>query len=170
MKNYIVIPLLLFGMIVFSQKKSTHKKDSITIKGITTYITDCETTERLDDVSIYVYEYNDQTTMYCTDERGKFEFAIPKNTYIVLVFEKYNFIAKRILFDTRTDKKTRAIKPFDLEIVMLNYVDGVNYDDLDFPITRVEYMEEINDFNYVEKYTESMLKNQEKVITKLARN
>jgi hypothetical protein len=169
MKNLIIVLLLFLSINIFCQTSLNQEDNTITIKGITTNSTVYEETSRLENVTIHIYEYNKKITSYNSDSKGKFEFTIPKNSYIVLVFEKNNFISKKILFDTRTNAKTKKIKPFDLEVVMLEYIKGVDYSDLDFPITRVEYQEEYNDYNYAEKYTKMMMKKQEKVLSKMAR-
>lgn len=168
MKNLIIIIYLFISVMNYAQTNPSKEANTMVIKGITTDMKVYEHTSRINDVSIHIYEYNTKITTYCTDENGKFEFTIPTNSYIVVEFQKENFISKRVLFDTRTDAKMKKIKPFNLEIVMINYKKGVEYGDLDFPITRVEYQEEYKDFNYVKEYTDRMMKKQKRVLTKLA--
>lgn len=162
MKKLITVLSLFISATLFSQ-------NPIIIKGITTDMKAYENTHRINDVDINIYEYNTKITSYCTDEHGKFEFEIPKNSYIVVEFAKENFVSKRVLFDTRTSEKIKKIKPFNLEIVMIDYKEGVGYGELDFPITRIEYVEEMKDFNYVKEYTDLRLKEQKKVIARLAK-
>jgi len=145
------------------------RADSITVKGITTQFKNKNETTIIEKVKIHAYQYNTKYTTFNSDKNGYFEFNIPLNSYIVLAFEKEDYIVKRVLFDTRTSAKLKKINPFDLEIVMLKYFNGINYNDLDFPITRVEYDEEIKDFNYASAYTEMMLKKQSKILLNMGR-
>jgi hypothetical protein len=140
------------------------------VKGITTdgrfY-----SASRLKNVTINIYEFNDKIATYQSDEKGKFEFEIDMNSYIVLEFEKESFISKRILFDTQNQNINYSKKyiPFNFEIMMLTQKEEVNYGDIDFPITRIEYSAEDQEFFYVDKYTDNMIKKQAKVIAKLSR-
>jgi len=168
MRTVFIVTLLTLSTNIFCQTPS-NENDSITVKGVTTKFKNKYETNTIDFVNVHVYKHNTHYTSYKSDEEGNFKFNIPKNTYIVLVFEKENYIIKRILFDTRTSAKSKKINPFDIEIVMLKYFKGVDYNDLDFPITRVEYDAEIKDFNYVAKYTEMMLRKQEKILMKMTR-
>lgn len=43
----------------------------------------------------------------------------------------------------------KNIKPFNLEIVMIENKQNIDYSELDFPITRIEYIEKSKEFNYV---------------------
>jgi hypothetical protein len=53
--------------------------------------------------------------------------------------------------------------------MMLKEVKGINADDIDFPVAMVEYSHEEKEFLYVEKYTNDMVKRQEKLMNKLAK-
>ncbi len=164
MKYLYTIFLLTIGTISLCQ---TENNDSITVKGITTNYNPYQEGNRINNVLINVYEYNTKITTYKSDSKGKFEFNISKNTYTVLEFVKDNFITKRILFDTRTSSNIKNVKPFNIELVMIKAKEGVDFSDLDFPITRIEYIEKYDDFNYVEKYTRLMLKKQDKILAKI---
>ena len=168
MKVANIIILLLFNVSVFCQNTPS-VTDSITVKGVTTKFKNKYETDVIDFVDIHVYQHNTLYTSYKSNEEGYFEFNIPKNTSIVLAIEKDDYISKRIVFDTRANATSKKINPFDIEIVMLKYFKGIDYNDLDFPITRVEYDPEIKDFNYVAKYTEMMLRKQEKILMKMTR-
>lgn len=164
MKQLLTTLFLILNLIAFSQTN-----DSITIKGITTEHSLYEKGKRLETVTINVYEYNDKISSYQTDVKGKFEFNISKNSYTTLEFVKNDFFTKRILFDTRTEIEIKNVKPFNIEIVMIENKKGIDHSDLDFPITRVEYIEKYNDYNYVEKYTKLMMKKQDKILANIKR-
>ncbi len=87
----------------------------------------------------------------------------------MLEFEKEGFITKRILFDTRSNAINygKKYKPFDLELLLLEDNDGFVYDDVDFPVTRIEYSEKEQDFVYVLEYTKRMMKKQERFLEEL---
>ena len=167
MKRIMLISLIATFSYLFAQ---TPKKEWLKIKGITTdgrlY-----NTSRLKNVTINIYQFNDKIATYESDASGKFEFEIEMNSYIVLEFEKENFFSKRILFDTRNDNidYNKNYIPFNFEILMLEHRKKVNYGDIDFPITRIEYSEEEKEFYYVEKYTNNMVKKQDKIIARLSR-
>lgn len=165
MKNLITISLLLLYISAFCK---ANENDSILIKGITTNSGIVDEYKRLDYVSINVYQNNSILTTLNSDNNGKFEFSIPVNSYITLEFKKDNFISKRILFDTRLAPTLKKIRPFNLEITMLNDIKEINTTDMDFPITRVEYSEEAQDFIFVEQYTERMINKQNGILAKMA--
>jgi hypothetical protein len=165
MKKSITILFLLTSIILSGQSNSLNEESKITIKGITTTTEHFEKS-RLNKVKIHIYEYNKKIHTYNTDKKGKFEIKIPENSYTVIEFEKENFITKRFLFDTRTSSKSFETKPFKLEVIMLKNIDGIDYSELDFPITRIEYNEKTQDFDFASKYTERMLKKQEKILLK----
>ena len=75
------------------------------------------------------------------------------------------------MFDTRNENidYTKNYIPFNFEIMLLEQKKKVNYGDIDFPITRIEYSVEDKEFFYVDKYTNNMIKKQEKVMARLAR-
>jgi len=163
--KYSIIILVFFTLNLFSQNK---EESVIEIKGVTTCLKN-EYSLKLSEVTINVYNLNDKIGTYISDERGKFEFEIQTNTYTMLEFEKEGFVSKRILFDTRSidiDHK-KSYKPFDLEIFLLDFKKLVYYDDVEFPITRVEYSKEEKDFIYAPRYTEKMLEKQEKLIEEI---
>ena len=162
MKQLFTTLFILTNYIAFCQTN-----DSIVIKGITTEYSLYSVEKRLENVVIHVYEYNTKVNSHKTDAKGKFEFNILKNSYTILEFVKDDFITKRMLFDTRTETEIKNTKPFNIEIVMIEAKEGVDCSDLDFPITYIKYIEEDNDFNYVEKYTKLMMKEQEKILVKL---
>ena len=168
MRTLIVIFSLLYSTITLCQKETSYI-DSITVKGVTTKFKNKYETIVIEKVKIHAYEYNSKYTTFYSDSVGYFEFNIPINSYVVLAFEKDDYIVKRVLFDTRTKAKLKKINPFDLEIVMLKYFKEIDYNDLDFPITRVEYDEELKDFNYASTYTQMMLKKQEKILFNMTR-
>jgi hypothetical protein len=161
MKSLFSTFFLLSGFIVFCQTN-----DSITIKGITTEYSLFSDEKRSENVAIHVYEYNTKINSYKTDVKGKFEFSISKNSYTILEFVKDGFITKRMLFDMRTETEVKNVKPFNIEIIMIEAKKGIDYSNLDFPITYIKYIEDHKDFNYVEKYTQMMLKEQEKILAK----
>lgn len=166
MKRLALIITLFSSSFVFAQEQS-----SIKIKGITTD-GKFDNTTKLDDVCIHIYKFNDKIVTYYSNKYGEFEFEVEMNSYIVLEFEKEKYFSKRILFDTRNkdiDYNKKYI-PFNFEIMMLAKLKDLNHDEyIDFPITRIEYSEKEKDFYYVEKYTEEMVKKQEKIMGKLAR-
>ncbi|MGB0882261.1 MAG: hypothetical protein ACPGSO_04865 [Vicingaceae bacterium] len=161
--------LLSIAISCFFGQAFSQTNNKFEIKGITTAFYSNSSSKKLDKVAIKVYNHNDLIDTFYSNERGKFDFKIPKNAYITLEFVKDNFVAKRILFDTRTEQKSlnEKIKPFDLEIVLLEKMDGVDYSDLDFPITRIEYVKKMQDYYYATKYTERMLKVQENILLKM---
>ena len=165
MKKSITSLFLLTSIILSAQSNSLSEESKIIIKGITSTTEHFEKS-RLNKVKIHIYEYNKKLYTYSTNKKGKFEIIIPENSYTVLEFEKENFITKRFLFDTRTNSKTINIKPFNLEVIMLQNIDGIDYSELDFPITRIEYNEKTQDFDFASKYTERMLEKQEKILLK----
>ena len=167
MKQLFLISILFSFSYLLAQ---TPKKRCIKVKGITTDTRFYNST-RLKNVTINIYEYNEKIATYLSDEKGKFEFEIEMGTYIVLEFEKENFFSKRILFDTKDQNIDYSKKyiPFNFEIMMLEQRNNINYGDCDFPITRIEYSVEDREFFYVDKYTDNMIKKQNKVIAKLAR-
>ena len=174
-KSGLLTSLLLASIFLFSQSNSEDEK--IIIKGITTNILNSYSTQRLDKVKINIYEYNIKLYSYCTDNKGKFEISIPSNSYIVLEFEKDQFVSKRFLFDTRDYSIKSKEKLFDIEITMLKHVEGIDYSELDFPITRIEYNQETQELNYNIEYTrlmlakqETIMLEQEKMMLEIARN
>ncbi len=160
MKILITISLLVSNFFVLAQKK---EKNKITIKGVATHGGNYHGTKRLGGVELHIYEYNKKVDSYCVDDRGRFEISIPLNSYMVLEFQKKGFVSKRFLFDIRGVPTAGKRKPFDIEITMLKHVVGIDYGDLDFPITRIAYNQEIDDLDYDVKYTSLMLKRQEEI-------
>tara|TARA_B100000809_G_scaffold125586_1_gene123828 strand:- start:966 stop:1490 length:525 start_codon:yes stop_codon:yes gene_type:complete len=160
-----ILTLSLFLGTVQSQE--TAKK--FEIKGITTAYTTNSSTKKIDKVAIKVYNQNTLIKTFYSNPKGKFEFNIPKNAYITLVFEKNNFVTKRVLFDTRSSNKeiNKNVRPFDLEIVLLEHMDGIDYSELDFPITKIQYVKKMKDYYYATKYTSQMLKTQETILLKM---
>ncbi|OFY93744.1 MAG: hypothetical protein A3K10_15445 [Bacteroidetes bacterium RIFCSPLOWO2_12_FULL_31_6] len=167
MKRIVLISILFSFSYLLAQIPN---QECLKVKGITTdgrlY-----SSSRLANVTINIYQFNDKIGSYQSDAKGIFEFEIEMNSYIVLEFEKENFFSKRILFDTRNDNIDYSKKyiPFNFEIMMLEQKKKVNYGDCDFPITRIEYSVEEKEFFYVDKYTDNMIKKQEKVMARLAR-
>jgi hypothetical protein len=166
MKTLITTLMLAISLTLYSQKDQINQID---IKGITTFTDEMGDYSRLSEVDINIYEYNTILAEYESNYTGRFEFNIPINSYIVIEYNKEDFITKRILFDTRACPEMKKIKPFDLEISMIKRVAGVDYSELDFPITRIEYSKEAKDFVFVEGYTEHMLKKQNKVLAIMAK-
>lgn len=166
MKNIILI--LALSIFAGEANSQTNNKE-FEIKGITTAFSTGSSTKKLDRVTIQVYNHNELISTFHSNPKGKFEFKVPKNAYITLAFKKDNFVTKRVLFDTRTndEKINENVRPFDLEIVLLEHMDGIDYSDLDFPITRIEYTKKMNDYYYAKKYTEQMLKTQENILLKM---
>ena len=163
MKKIITILILsIYVGEIYGQKDN----EQIKVKGVLTNQDIIDPEDKLEDVSIYVYNYNELLSTLSSNKNGKFDFEIPANSYVTIVFEKKDFVTKRILFDTRTDIKMKyRVRPFDLEISLLNKIEGIDYGDMDFPITRIEYVEHLNDYSYAEKYTYLMLKKQEKILS-----
>jgi hypothetical protein len=163
-----IISILVLSLFIGAiQSQTTIKK--FEIKGITTAYTTNASTKKLDKVAIKVYNKNSLIKTFYSNKKGKFELKIPKNAYITLVFEKNNFVTKRVLFDTRTSNKkiNENVRPFDLEIVLLEHMDGIDYSDLDFPITKIQYVNKMKDYYYAAKYTTNMLKIQEDILLKM---
>lgn len=160
-----ILALSLFIGTVYTQVPN--KK--FEIKGITTAYTTNTSTKKLDKVEIKVYNKNSLIKTFYSNSKGKFELKIPKDAYITLVFEKNNFVSKRVLFDTRTKNKkiNENVRPFDLEIVLLEHMDGIDYSELDFPITKIHYVNKMKDYYYATKYTTNMLKAQEDILLKM---
>lgn len=163
-KSILIIALALFCSTAFCQEISK----TLQVKGVTTSFNVTKTSSKLSEVAIHVFKYNKYITTFYSNKKGKFEFDIPKNSYITLAFEKENFVVKRIQFDTRVDNnKEVSSKPFDLEVALLENVDGIDFSVLDFPITRIEYIREYDEYSYVEKYTNNMLKLQEDILLQM---
>ena len=155
---------ILVMLVLASVLYGSNEGKRIVIKGVTTGFT-TESNRKLHDVTIRVYKFNKLITTFYSNSKGKFEFEIPKNSYITLVFEKDNFVSKRILFDTRSDNSDiQSIKPFDLKVMLIENIEGIDYEDLDFPITKIMFNEKMNDYSYAKKYTELMLKKQEEIL------
>ena len=146
------------------------KQGIIKVEGITTN-GNAYTTKRLKNVNINVYNNNDLIKSHQSDTKGKFEFNIKINSYIVLEFVKEGFFTKRILFDTKhpmiSNKKT--FNPFDFEIVLIPFNKDLIDFEIDFPITRIEYSEKIDELVYAEKYTKQRIEQQEYMINQLAK-
>ena len=119
-------------------------------------------------MSINVYQYNLIHATRNSDNNGKFEFNTPVNSYITLEFTKDYFTSKKILFDTRLAPTLKKVRPFNLKIIMLNYIKEVDSCELDFPLPRVEYNKEVQDFIFVEQYTERMLDKQNRILARMA--
>jgi hypothetical protein len=51
--------------------------------------------------------------------------------------------------------------------VVLDEIEGIDYGELDFPITKIQYVKTMNDYYYATKYTEKMLKTQEDILLKM---
>lgn len=160
-KGILIITLVIYTCTSYCQENT----ETIEVKGVTTSYNISNASSKLADVSIHVYKYNKFITTFYSNKKGEFEFDIPKNSYITLAFEKENFIVKRILFDTRIENEKKInTQPFDLEVALLENIEGIDYSDLDFPITIIEYIKEYEDFSYSEKYTNLMLKKQEEIL------
>lgn len=161
--------LLLTYIFLSFYSLNAQKHTMLKVKGITTdgrFIN----TSILKDVTVNIYKYNDKITTFQSDEKGKFQFEIEMNSYIILEFVKEGFLSKKILFDTENQliDYSKNYIPFNFEIAMLKEVKDVNYDGIDFPIAMIEYSEKEKEFLYVEKYTNDMVKRQEKVMIKIA--
>lgn len=164
MKNLLLTCIILS---FYSLNAQTHTM--LIVKGITTDGRSMNTSV-LQDVTVNIYKYNDKIAAFQSDEKGKFQFEIEMNSYIILEFVKEGFLSKKILFDTENQliDYSKNYIPFNFEIAMLKEVKDVNYDGIDFPIAMIEYSEKEKEFLYVEKYTNDMVKRQEKVMIKLA--
>ena len=139
----------------------------ILVKGVTRGFVS-NSNNKLQDVTIKVYKFNKLVTTFYSNSKAKFEFEIPKNSYITLVFEKENFISKKILFDTRTDLNVDHVNnKFDLNIMLIERIEGVDYSDLDFPATKIFFSEKEDDYTYAIKNTKSMLKKQEEILVQM---
>ncbi|HRP60509.1 MAG TPA: hypothetical protein PK833_09550 [Vicingus sp.] len=161
--KYLITTYLIFSIsFLMAQTQKKLKIEGITTNGETI------NTSTLKNVTINIYEYNDKIASYESNLKGQFEFEIDMNSYIMLEFLKEGFLTKRILFDTRNKNIDygKNYIPFNFEIVMLLKVEGIDADDIDFPITKVEYFPEEKEFLFVEKYTNDMIKLQEKIINK----
>lgn len=148
---------------------SQNANQNFEIKGIITKYNNHPSSKKVNDVTIKVYHHNEVIHTYQNDKKGKFNFEIPKDAYITLAFEKENYITKRVLFDTRTtdDSYNKDIRPFDLEIVLLQKMEGIDYSELDFPITKIVYVKEFGEYHYAQEYTQGMLKSQEDILLKM---
>lgn len=160
----ILLTYIIFSFCSLNAQTNTLLK----VKGITTN-GGAINTSILEGVTVNIYKYNDKIDTFKSDKKGNFQFEIEMNSYIILEFLKEGFLSKKILFDTKNQRidYSKNYIPFNFEIMMLEEVEDVNYDDIDFPITMIKYSEEEKEFLYVEKYTNDMIKRQEKVITKL---
>lgn len=167
MRSLLFIITVFCSFHLFAQ---TTDQAVIKIKGITTDGKSFSNI-RLKDVTINVYEANNIIATYPCDDKGRFEFDIPLNDYIVLEFVKDGYFAKRILFDTQNPNLdlSKTYEPFNFEILMLPYKKDINQYEIDFPITRVEYSVKEKDFIYAEKYTKRMIKKQEEVMNELSK-
>jgi hypothetical protein len=141
----------------------------IKVKGITTNAMSINGSI-MKDVTVNIYRYNDKIACYQSDKNGKFEFEIEMNSYIMLEFVKEGFLSKKILFNTKNQAidYSKNYIPFNFEIMMVEEMAGINYDDIDFPVTIIEYAEKEKEFLFVEKYTSDMVQRQEKVMVKIA--
>lgn len=166
MKQIIIIFFLLSFSSSFAQSSV---QSTLKVKGITTDMKSYNSA-RLSDVTINIYKFNDKIKTYQSTATGRFEFDIEMNTYIVLEFVKDGYCPKRILFDTRNPEidYTKKYIPFNFEIMMLKQVKGVDYSDVDFPVTIIEYSTEDKQFFYVDEYTQQQIKQQEEVLNKIS--
>lgn len=161
--------LLLACIILSFYSLNAQTQPMLKVKGITTDGRSINT-NILKDVTVNMYKYNDKIATFKSDEKGKFLFEIEMNSYIILEFVKEGFLSKKILFDTKNQliDYSKNYIPFNFEIMMVEEVKDVNYDGIDFPIAMIEYSEKEKEFLYVEKYTNDMVKRQEKVMIKIA--
>lgn len=165
MRNILLAHIILSFSYLNAQTQPMLKVKGITTDGMAI------NTSILKEVTVNIYKYNDKIATFQSDQKGKFAFEMEMNSYIVLEFVKEGFFSKKILFDTKNQliDYSKNYIPFNFEIMMLKEVKGVDYDDVDFPITMIEYSPEEKEFLYVEKYTSDMVKRQEKVMNKLAK-
>lgn len=162
--RYTVLLFTLFTS--FSFLNAQH----LTIKGFTTDGRVMGGAARLSDVTINVYDNNTLIDVYIADEKGKFNIDIDLNAYITLEFEKEGFFSKRIAFNTihKELNLEKSYNPFKFEIMLLPYKKNHDYDYVDFPVTKIAYSIEEEDFNFVDKYTKYMKKKHKSLADDLA--
>ena len=158
-----LIAILFLSTVVLAQEEP----NELRIKGVTTFGDIYGAKEKLGDVSIKIYEGNKYLGTFYTDEKGKYDFTLPLNKYITLEFVKENFISKRFVYDTHTPVISEKYKVFEVQVVMIDKISGVDYEELDFPIAHVRYDAKKKDFDYVDKYTDKMLAKQDKVVDEI---
>jgi len=160
--------ITLITLITVDSFGNNKNESKINLKGIITNACYLNSTENLKDVTINVYQFNRKVNEFGSEAMGQFNFEIPNNEYIVVEFLKDGFVPKRLLFDTRNKMlEIKKSKPFDLEIALIPIVSGVDFSELDFPITMVYFNNQYKDYQYDDKYTSLMLKIQTNILKKV---
>ena len=118
-------------------------------------------------VSITLYDNNKKVSSYETNRSGKFFLDIERNKHYTVVFKKEGFLAKRVIIKTHAKPNEVAdVEAFKFDMNLEKKEFGVNYAQLDFPVTMIEFERLKGEFDYNKEYTENMIKIQEKYLEK----
>ena len=118
-------------------------------------------------VSITLYDNNKKISTYETTRSGKFILDIERNKHYTVVFEKEGFLAKSVIIKTYANpNEVVDVEVFKFDMNLDKKEFGVNYSQLDFPVTMIEFERLKGEFDYNKEYTENMIELQNEYIEK----
>ncbi len=127
---------------------------------ITGRITDGE--KKLAGCEVIVYDGNEVVGTQVTDKNGRFGLGLGLQKEFAIVFQKEDFISKRMLVDTRAKIPVdlEHLVPMDLEMSMLpaSKYDGADTDVLDFPFAIIKWNRQLLAFAQDQQYTAGMMR------------
>jgi hypothetical protein len=155
MKHLVLGLFLLIGFHTFSQTAAW----SFPVSGKVT-----KAGKKLSGAVVTLLKSGTQVNQIVTNVNGKFDFVLEPNADYIITVTKPGFITKRFSFNTQNVPPERAKQGFggvDLsEIVIFEIPQGVDVNELNSilsqPIAKFAFQDVAQDFNYDEKYTQSI--------------
>ncbi|MCB0761375.1 MAG: hypothetical protein KDC12_07640 [Flavobacteriales bacterium] len=114
--------------------------------------------KRCKDALINVYDGNQLVNQFHTEKNGRFQLLLHTGKYYTIEVIKDKYVTKRIAFNTDMGNRRIDIPVYecDLDIVPEAIFDGIDIDDLDFPMAIVSYDADTRTFQHNEEYTTHM--------------
>ena len=122
--------------------------------------------KRSEGATVTVYNGNDIYRTFETSKNGKYGINLPLGFYFTLEVTKGDFVTKRLVFDTRTEKDIRHLDNFvcDVDLIAASWFGNQDIGVLDFPMAFITYQGQ-GQFDFETEYATAMVGEYELLIT-----
>ena len=154
MKKFTILLTLIITFVSFSYNQN--KFYNIYIKGKVYDLNN----NKLKNVRINVYSKNELVKTFNSDDDGIFDFILDRGNVYTLSFNKYGYASKKIEISTEAvteDELKYGLFPIKYDVVLYEYLPGIDYSILNTPVIKLFYSDYEGDFTYDKNYYKQML-------------
>ena len=128
-----------------------------------------ENGKKIKNATIKIYKENEVLTEAQTKGNGKVTFDVVLGAYYTLEISKEGYIPKRIAIKAydKSGKPMYDALPFKFATELIKIKKQMDFDDLDFPVTILEYDASKDEFEFVSSYTKEMKKIQKEIVKQM---